>query len=110
MKLKEKMSQMRQGWGGKGKDLIAGFISLFGRDGKNCQSILYHFCTWVDCRLYFFQSEFFHGQREMLRRVFTPPNAEDRALEEEEEGASSQANNSTPPYSPLPEFEDIESC
>ncbi len=34
VKLKEKMSQMRQGWGGKGKDLIGGFMSLFGRDGR----------------------------------------------------------------------------
>ena len=34
MKVKEKMSRMRQGWGGKGKDLVAGFMGLFGRDGR----------------------------------------------------------------------------
>ena len=56
----------------------------------------------------------------MLRRVFTPDEElsstalgekrEESEAELEEEGASSHANNSTPPYSPLPEFEDLESC
>lgn len=66
------------------------------------------------------QSEFFHEQRDMLRRVFTPDEelsstalgdkGEESGADLEEEGASSHANNSTPPYSPLPEFEDLESC
>ena len=56
----------------------------------------------------------------MLRRVFTPDAEHDAEhdgmvqedLEEAqpEEEASSQGNHSTPPYSPLPEFEDLESC
>ena len=64
------------------------------------------------------QSEFFHGQREMLRRVFTPESEQDQGEPEEEdddgEGQETErvslTNGSTPPISPMLEFDDLKSC
>jgi len=54
------MEDKLEHWEEKSKDFIGGFLGMFGRDGR--------------------LSEFFQGQKEKIRRVFSPAGSPNRAL------------------------------
>lgn len=84
-KLRHRMEDKLEAWEEKSKDLMGGFLRLFGRDGRI--------------------NEFFHDQKEKIKRVFSPLGNANRRLEPgfEDEGASSSGSGSasrSPSHSP----------
>ena len=89
MKFKEKMSHFKTGWG---ENVVNGFMSLFGRDGR-IVSIRVAFLVQLLVCVFSLQSEFFHGKKEMIKRVFSPghPSPDDDEMMVDSEGEASGA-------------------
>lgn len=65
----------------RSREAIMDFVGLFGKDGRIVSALV---IGCAKCLHYYhvsLQSEFFHDQKEKIRRVFTSPMSSPTALE-----------------------------